>query len=199
MFRLLHLCPTCRQISSCPRVPWKQTGSFELMLFQSWIDLYRLNRCFFLHLGIAMQIHPFVLQVIFRQWSAVRQQQCAADDFSRDILSTLNEYSGFVDANSLCFLWPKEFNGARLCFISGSFDCPMFSCFFVKGCPIDRDIIIHCSGSHFTLLASGIVNDQVASITVLIRWKHNDACFIFVRRYCHECWRMRRPQDGLYK
>jgi hypothetical protein len=87
-----------------------------------------------------------------------------ADDFCRDIISTVNEYSGFVDANCLCFLWPREFNGARICFISGSFDKPMFSCFSVKGHAVNRDIIIHCSGSHFTLLASGVVNDQVPSL-----------------------------------
>lgn len=67
-------------------------------------------------------------------------------------------YAGFVDANALYYLWPKEFSKYRICFISGSLTKPIFTC-FTPVSSNDRDsleelteIILYCNGSHFTLL-----------------------------------------------
>lgn len=76
------------------------------------------------------------------------------EDAAQDVLSTLEEYAGMVDANCLCFLWLREFSPSRVCLISGSDARPVFSVFCIKGVEQDslRDVIIHCDGSHFTLL-----------------------------------------------
>jgi len=52
----------------------------------------------------------------------------------QDVLSTLEEYAGMVDANCLCFLWLREFSASRICLISGSDARPVFSIFCVKVC-----------------------------------------------------------------
>jgi hypothetical protein len=112
------------------------------------------NRCFFVHLGVALNIHPFALQVAFRYFAIQKIQSSSKDDICREVLESVNEYAGFVDAYSLCFLWPIEFKLKRFCFISGSLHNPILSCFSQKGVDSNSliDVIIHCDGSHFTLL-----------------------------------------------
>ena len=81
-----------------------------------------------------------------------------SDDFTHDILATVTEYAGFVDANMLCFLWPDEFANKRICFISGAKHESIFTCFDSSmgsnsnSLSLTSDVIIHCDGSHFTLL-----------------------------------------------
>lgn len=73
-----------------------------------------------------------------------------------DIISTVNQYAGFVDANALSFLWPKEFDNFVICFISGPLNGPILSCFAPYGKQIDdpalTEVFIRCDGQHFTLL-----------------------------------------------
>jgi hypothetical protein len=137
------------------------------------------NRCFFLHLGVAMQIHPFALQVFFRNFASQRLQNIPIDEFKHDLLGSLISYAGFVDAQSLCYVWPEEFNHSRICLISGSLSRPLFSCFFsqdgaaaVGGEENLRDIIIYCDGAHFTLLRPQTISPRsrgVPGFSVLSR------------------------------
>eukprot|EP01042_Synura_sphagnicola_P004538 gene4538-5768_t len=127
------------------------------------------NRCFFIHLGVAMQLQPFMLQVAFRY---VSEQILASldangkdvdDGLSRgmpavvvkDLLATVVQYAALVDANALCILWPSDFDNCHICVISGDSSNPLFTTFARKGRDKRtlRDIIIHCNGSHFTLLS----------------------------------------------
>lgn len=114
------------------------------------------NRCFFLHLGVAMGIHPFALQTAFRHVASLLLRSCTSTDaaLAKEILPSVLEYAGFVDANVLFFLWPEEFRTSRILMISGAPTRPMFSVFSLRGAAPDslRDVIIHCNGSHFTLL-----------------------------------------------
>ena len=112
------------------------------------------NRCFFLHLGVAVQYHPFVVQACFRHITAIRLQETHSE-VARNILPTVLEYAGFVDANAFMFIWPDEFSRFRIILVSGSLTAPIFSCFAKDGMHMSEsllDIIIHCDGSHFTLL-----------------------------------------------
>eukprot|EP01041_Mallomonas_annulata_P004243 gene4243-8439_t len=108
----------------------------ELQLAKSAIEA---NRCFFLHLGVALDIHPFVLQTVFR---------------NREFLPSVLQYAGFVDANVLTYLWFTEFSHVRICLVSGDSNAPIISCFSEKGRDKSQlhDVILHCNGSHFTLL-----------------------------------------------
>jgi hypothetical protein len=84
-----------------------------------------------------------------------------AEEWEKDILASVQQYCGFVDANMLCFLWPAELSSFRICFISGSLARPLISCFqppLSTTSSAGRDasqlteILIRCSGDHFTLL-----------------------------------------------
>ena len=92
------------------------------------------NRCFFLHLGVAVGIHPFALQESFR----IRTKQLLARDSTeshvKEIIGTVTQYAGLVDANSLVFLWPREFRNYRICLISGDVSQSIFSVFQSKVC-----------------------------------------------------------------
>lgn len=72
----------------------------------------------------------------------------------KEILSSITDYAGFVDANALTLLWPIEFARFRICLISGPTAKPIFSIFHLKTTKEEdlEDIYIRCDGSHFTLL-----------------------------------------------
>lgn len=143
------------------------------------------NRCFFLHLGVACKIHPYALQLVFRYYAGKiianitrkggegrEGGEGGAGESNNpcvEILSTIITYAGFVDAYSLCFMWPQEFNSYRICFISGSFSKPVFSCFYNTTTSPDalRDVIIHCDGDHFTLLRPTTTGMADASFSIL--------------------------------
>ena len=89
------------------------------------------NRCFFLHLGVALRLHPFALQLAFRHLTSCVLSK-STSEMEKIVLPSVQEYAGFVDANSLRFLWPREMNRFRICVISGSCKAPIFTCFAQK-------------------------------------------------------------------
>eukprot|EP00603_Paraphysomonas_imperforata_P004964 CAMPEP_0114448440 /NCGR_PEP_ID=MMETSP0103-20121206/20325_1 /TAXON_ID=37642 ORGANISM="Paraphysomonas imperforata, Strain PA2" /NCGR_SAMPLE_ID=MMETSP0103 /ASSEMBLY_ACC=CAM_ASM_000201 /LENGTH=434 /DNA_ID=CAMNT_0001620453 /DNA_START=272 /DNA_END=1577 /DNA_ORIENTATION=+ len=126
------------------------------------------NRCFFIHLGIAINVHPFALQTYFRHIAASIAAK-SDDDFQKEIVQSVLNYAGFVDANALVYIWPKEMQRCRICLISGDLKHPIFSCFFpsnVSNVDSLNDIIIHSDGSHFTLLKPAVAENS-ASFSVL--------------------------------
>ena len=77
------------------------------------------NRCFFLHLGVAVGIHPFALQCAFRIRTRQLMARPSTGDFEKELLSSIIQPAALVDANALAFLWPQEFSQTRLCILSG--------------------------------------------------------------------------------
>mmetsp|Transcript_11877 Transcript_11877/g.26396 ORF Transcript_11877/g.26396 Transcript_11877/m.26396 type:complete len:200 (-) Transcript_11877:342-941(-) len=112
------------------------------------------NRCFFVHLGVAVQLHPFALQTALRFIAA--SERDFQEEWAREICETIGQYAGYVDANALAFVWPQNFDKFRICFVSGPASDPILSCFV----PLNRsrlveelyEIVLRCDGEHFTLL-----------------------------------------------
>lgn len=78
-----------------------------------------------------------------------------AEDWEKDILASVTQYCGFVDANMLCLLWPAQLLGYRVCFVSGPLSRPLISCFSgaeEADAETLTEIVVRCSGDHFTLL-----------------------------------------------
>lgn len=125
----------------------------DLMMSKEALEM---NRCFFLSLGVALGIHPFVLQTAFRSIASTKmaKTRIGEDDVLSSIfLETVTQYAGLVDANVLSCLWFAEFINCRICLISGDASQPLFMSFTTKGCTDNlADILIHCDGQHFTLL-----------------------------------------------
>lgn len=91
------------------------------------------------------------------------------DDFQKEIVQSVLNFSGFVDANALVYIWPKEMQRCRICLISGDLRHPIFCCFYPANVPDVNslnDIIIHSDGSHFTLLKPAVAENS-ASFSVL--------------------------------
>ncbi len=84
------------------------------------------------------------------------------DSLQQELLSSVQQYAGFVDANVLCCVWPQEMARMRVCLVSGAAGggCPMFTVFTppaaaaaaAEGQSDVQDIVIHSDGSHFTLM-----------------------------------------------
>lgn len=112
------------------------------------------NRCFFIHLGIALGLHPFLLQTIFR-YSAGNILRKLKEQWFEDLLASVLSYCDLVDANSLSFLWPRELDGYYICFLSGNLNCPILTTFRSSRATSNaglKEVLVHCDGSHFTLL-----------------------------------------------
>jgi hypothetical protein len=101
-----------------------------------------------------------------------------SDGLIQNLLPSVNEYAGFVDANALCYLWLSEFNPYRFTFISGSLQNPIFSSFSLKGADPRtlRDVLIHCDGSHFTLLEH--MDQRTADISRLLTDASRAGCVV---------------------
>eukprot|EP00607_Mallomonas_marina_P005836 CAMPEP_0182438736 /NCGR_PEP_ID=MMETSP1167-20130531/85986_1 /TAXON_ID=2988 /ORGANISM="Mallomonas Sp, Strain CCMP3275" /LENGTH=154 /DNA_ID=CAMNT_0024632235 /DNA_START=1214 /DNA_END=1678 /DNA_ORIENTATION=- len=101
-----------------------------------------------------MNIHPFALQVACRQLASTLLQTKHTDPFVTELLPSILQYAGFVDANALSYLWFEEFRSSRICVISGSAQEPIFTVLSQEGENREnlRDVILHCDGCHFTLL-----------------------------------------------
>jgi len=80
------------------------------------------NRCFFLHLGIGVNIHPFSLQVACRHLARQVQDEVGSKyyEVGRDSLPSVLEYESYVDFQVLLLLWMREFQPYRIIVLSGS-------------------------------------------------------------------------------
>jgi hypothetical protein len=86
-----------------------------------------------------------------------------ADDLQNEIVQSVLQYAGFVDANSLLYIWPSEMQSCRICLISGDLKRPIFCTFFpahVSNVDTLNDVIIHSDGSHFTLLKPAVAENS---------------------------------------
>jgi hypothetical protein len=131
----------------------------ELQISRSAIET---NRCFFLHLGIATGIHPFLLQASFRAYASHLLSIHGPEAWFADLLTSVIQYAGFVDANVLSIIWPKELNNYRILFISG-IQKPILTSFigYHMQDQVEQlsEIIIHCNGSHFVLLRPRLLSN----------------------------------------
>lgn len=131
--------------------------------------------------GVALQIHPFALQTAFRLRTRQLLSKDSTDDLAKEILSTVVETAGLVDANCLMYLWPAEFRAYRVCIISGDANLPIISIFQSKhleasgGSNVDTvpEIILRCRGCHFTLLRPYGSSINSSLNTFSVRFKNN--------------------------
>lgn len=151
------------------------------------------NRCFFLHLGIATGIHPYLLQVYFRAMAFClieeSKQRGESSPWYLDIVQSVRDYAGFVDAQVLAFIWPRELDRFKLCFLSGSRESPVISVFNPpQGTHISptatTEVLIYCNGSHFSLLRPRRTSTTGAG--------GGDAAFQVIDALCAEAKRLGR-------
>ena len=64
------------------------------------------NRCFFLHLGFALGINPFALQVAFRKLTPILWSRFGEGDLVKEGFESVIKPSVFVDIMALA-IWPK--------------------------------------------------------------------------------------------
>ncbi len=116
-------------------------------------------RCFFLHLGVATNIHPFALQELFRR-HCVKQQRYleTADENLRAIhlppIRDVLKEGSYINFQVLLACWPVEFDRFRILLCTqNSVDPEIFYLFDPSEDTSPKsDIVIHFSGAHFTLL-----------------------------------------------
>ena len=100
--------------------PFFEDDSFnELRTTPEAIETFR---CFWIHLAIALKMHPFQLQAAFRQRARhiLDDSQHVSEHFFLEYLQGIlettwgNTFNNFVDANILQVLWPKEFHNRQI-------------------------------------------------------------------------------------
>lgn len=137
------------------------------------------NRCFFIHLGVALGLHPVALQAIFRAQSDLLlkriqlalSQKTDEDDQQFDVVKMLDaslqsvlQHNDMIDAPVLSAVWPQEFqelqNVRVLILTMGHAGPQPAACYlFSPSTPADSadsfngiDVILKLQGMHFTLL-----------------------------------------------
>ena len=150
-------------------------------------------RCFFIHLGLAVAIHPFMLMLQMRQ-------NC------RDIMGTDDEYSNllkilygppleecikpssFIDASVLCAYWPPEMNNFRLLILTfaasndslSGFDS--ISTYTPVNSPLydpvtkawsGEDVILKLQDGHFTILKPSLKDGDEEDKPIYMRWNND--------------------------
>ena len=151
-----------------------------------------MHRCFFLHLGVALGLHPIALQAVFRTHAQVLLQYIEAapttklneDDNRFDELkqcdsslrSVLN-HNALIEAPVLSVLWPQELlelQRVRVLIYTVGPDGPQpHTCYLfspnessAEGVPFDGiDVILKLQGMHFTLLQPK-TDDAAGSVVV---------------------------------
>jgi hypothetical protein len=122
------------------------------------------NRCFFIHLGVAMSIHPFALASAFRVIAEQAVSDKSIDDMYREDLWSAISRGDFVDFNILSAIWPVEFENVRILLIDltpeGRFQPGLTGVTLMRS-PDDmrydskapyQDVILTRQAGHFTLL-----------------------------------------------
>lgn len=133
-------------------------------------------RCFFLHVGLAVGIHPFALMVAFRKLATQLQAKPPAPDddeeakgnfqaFNSDPLNSVLARGDFVDSMVLNAIWPTEFDEYQVLIVNldrhGGFNesqgfthirPPNSTCLDANGEWTGKDIMLTLHDGHFTLL-----------------------------------------------
>lgn len=131
-------------------------------------------RCFFLHLGVAVGIHPFALMIAYRKLGAYLLANPPAETtetkdnfiaFNEDPLRSVHTRGEFVDCMALAAIWPKEFDDYQVLIVnldhSGSFNPqqgfthirpPTAGLVDSEGNWKGKDILLTLRSGHFTLI-----------------------------------------------
>ena len=152
-------------------------------------------RCFFIHLGVAISMHPYMLMLKMRQ--NCRDIQAADDDYSNALkvfygppLDECIRPSSFIDASVLCAYWPPEMNGFRLLIITFATSNDSLSGFEsistytpinspqydpVTNAWLGEDIILKLQDGHFNILKPSfeLDNDDDRDNPSYMRWDRN--------------------------
>lgn len=113
-------------------------------------------------------MHPFVLQTSFRYEAQSRLKSNEGFDSVAEILyRSVLDFASLIDANVLCYLWPKEFDGYVVCIISGSLNNPIFSVFRPRRNYSETliEVLMHCDHDHFTLLKPVTARNTTFKVT----------------------------------
>jgi hypothetical protein len=112
----------------------------------------------------------------------------ASDGIVGDVLESVNLHAGFVDAQCLAFLWLEELAPFRVTVVSGDLKSPIFSVFCKNKSSPCAEILIRCSGSHFTLLRPRDPHiDANAMVSHLLRGAHASSAVVVLANQVEPC------------
>lgn len=93
----------------------------DLSVFDECPSAKESCRCFFLHLGVAVNVHPFLLQLQFRQACRSLLSESTASErfiFFSDAAQTVLSPGRFVDFSILSAVWPEPLKNCRILLVT---------------------------------------------------------------------------------
>lgn len=76
------------------------------------------NRCFFLHLGVGIGMHPLAFQIAYRKYATLKIANSEPDDICVMASQSVLDRDEFVDCMALASLWPKEFDEYQILIVN---------------------------------------------------------------------------------
>ena len=74
-----------------------------------------------------MGIHPFALSIGLSGLADQLKNRTEADVVR--CLKSVNDPGALVEMNALKYIWPTEFDNSKICFVTGTDEAPVFTCF----------------------------------------------------------------------
>lgn len=109
----------------------------DLKVVEECPSAHETCRCFFLHLGVAVETHPFLLQLQFREGCRSLLQEPADENNIRRMLfseaaKTVLKQSVYIDFSIVLTVWPEQLKNYRILLVTfatvGSSDHAAFQC-----------------------------------------------------------------------
>lgn len=123
------------------------------------------NRCFFLHLGVGIGLHPIAFEIAYRKHARQLLASVEADDLNVLASQSVLDRDEFVDCMALASLWPREFDEFQILIVNldreGSFNqhqgfthirAPLSQYIDRNGNWKGKDIVLTLQAGHFTYL-----------------------------------------------
>lgn len=124
------------------------------------------NRCFFLHLGVGIGLHPIAFEIAYRKQATQLLNRIDDDDLNVLASQSVLDRDEFVDCMALASLWPREFDEFQILIVNldrdGTFNAHQGfthirapTSQFVDPRTGDwkgRDIVLTLQSGHFTFL-----------------------------------------------
>lgn len=141
-------------------------------------------RCFFLHLGVAIGLHPLAFEIAYRKHATMVIENSEPDDLCVEPAQSVLSRDEFVDCMALASLWPREFDEYQILIVNldhqGHFN--VHQGFTHIRPPIERyidpetgnwsgkDIVLTLQGGHFTFLTPTGENIRRHPVDTMLRY-----------------------------
>ena len=146
--------------------------------------MQEINRCFFLHLGVGVGLHPLAFEIAYRKFAKMVIEKSEPDDVCVMASQSVLDRDEFVDCMALASMWPTEFDEYQILIVNldqdGHFNVNQGFTHFRPphtrmvdqhtGGWLGKDIVLTLQGGHFTYLEPTGLDIVDHPVDTMLEW-----------------------------